>query len=177
MDIGKKVKDLRESKGYSVREMAKLCGLSPSLVSQVERNVSSPSISTLLKMAEILHVPVGSFFSEVEHEKQIVRKRERRKFIYPDHTTTYEFANPPELDRELRTLVVTLQPMQYTSNQKVSHQDKEICFVVAGEVSVEFEDSTHLLQEGDSIVFNSQNPHRFYNKSEREAQFLLIIYK
>jgi transcriptional regulator with XRE-family HTH domain len=177
MDLGKKIKDLRESRGYSIREFAKLCDLSPSLVSQVERNVSSPSISSLVKMANVLHIPVGHFFEEKEKGKHIVRKDERRKLIYPDHTTAYEFATPPELDGELRVLIVTLKAKEYTSKQKVSHQDKEVCFIKKGQITVEFENTCFVLEEGDTMTFNSQNPHRFYNALESEAQFLLVVYK
>lgn len=178
MDIGKKIKDLRESKSYSVREMAKLCELSPSLVSQVERNVASPSIASLVKIAEVLNVPVGHFFEEQEKRSHIVRKHERRKLIYPDHAAMYELATPQELDGELRVLIVTLKPKQYSSMERISHHDdKEICFVLKGKVTVEFENSSFVLEEGDSIVFNSQNPHRFYNPSEDEVQFQLVVLK
>jgi transcriptional regulator with XRE-family HTH domain len=177
MNIGKKIKDLRESKGYSVREFAKLCELSPSLVSQVERNVSSPSISSLVKMAAVLDFPVGHFFEEQQQENHIVRKSERRKLIYPDRTSTYELATPPESDGEFRMLVVTLKAKEYSSENRVSHQDKEVCFVMQGKVEIEFETGGHILEAGDTISFNSQDPHRFYNPAESEAQFLLAVHK
>jgi transcriptional regulator with XRE-family HTH domain len=177
MNIGKKIKNLRESKGYSVREFAKLCELSPSLVSQVERNVSSPSISSLVKMAAVLHFPVGHFFEEQQMENHIVRKSERRKLIYPDSTSTYELATPPESDGEFRILAVTLKAKEYSSEHKVSHQDKEVCYVMQGTVEIEFETGRFILEAGDTISFNSQDPHRFYNPSESEAQFLLAVYK
>jgi transcriptional regulator with XRE-family HTH domain len=177
MDIGKKLKDLRESKGYSVREFAKRCDLSPSLVSQVERSVSSPSISSLVKMAEVLQIPVGHFFEEHDNGNHIIRKAERRKLVYPNHTTTYEFATPPEMDGEFRVLLVTLQAKEYSSEHKVSHQDKEFCFVIEGTVEIEIENSHITLEEGDAMTFNSQAPHRFYNPLEKEVRFLLAINK
>lgn len=177
MNIGKKIKELRESKGYSVREFAKLCELSPSLVSQVERNVSSPSISSLVKMAEVLHFPVGHFFEEQQQENHIVRKTERRKLTYPDRTSTYELATPPESDGEFRMLIVTLKSKEYSSEHKVSHQDKEVCFVMQGTVEIEFENRRFILEEGDTITFNSQDPHRFFNPLKSDVQFLLAVHK
>jgi transcriptional regulator with XRE-family HTH domain len=177
MEIGCKIKELREYKGYSIREFAKLCELSPSLVSQVERDIASPSLSSLVKMAEVLGCPVGYFFGEQEAGQVIVRQGDRRKLVLPDHTLTYELATPSESDGEVRMLIVTLEPGQYSSDRKISHQDKEICFVLEGEVKVEFEQISHLLTQGDTITFDSQDPHRFFNHTHLGVRMMLIIYK
>ncbi|RXT15461.1 helix-turn-helix domain-containing protein [Ammoniphilus sp. CFH 90114] len=177
MDIGNKIKTLREHHGYSVREFSKLCSLSPSLVSQVERNQASPSIASLIKMAEVLQCPVGSFFEEKEAGQFIVRKDERRRLHFASHTNSYELITPSEMDGEVRVLLMTLQPGQYSSENKLNHKGKETLFVQCGTVEVEFSNTTHLLHAGDSITFESQNEHRFHNPSKESAQILLIVIK
>ncbi len=153
-----------------------LCELSASLVSQVERNLASPSIASLVKMAEILGCPVGTFFEENKTEQLVVRKSERRKLILPHHKQAYELATPSELDGSVRVLVVTLEPGEYSSMKKTTHQDKEICFVLHGEVEIEIDLTVHRLQDGDTLVFDSSDPHRFYNPTNCQSQFMLIVY-
>ncbi|RAL24042.1 helix-turn-helix domain-containing protein [Thermoflavimicrobium daqui] len=176
MDIGTKIKYFREQKGYSIREFAKLCHLSPSLISQVERNIASPSIASLVKMAEVLNCPVGSFFEDSPNHQIVVKKNERRKLILPYHKVDYELATPSQFDGEVRVLAITLPPKEYSSETKVSHQNKEICFVIAGSIQVLFEQTSYYLEVGDSISFDSSNSHQFFNPGSNEAQFLLIVY-
>lgn len=179
MEIGKKIKEFRKEKGYTLQKFSDLCGLSVSLISQVERNLASPSMQSLVKMAEVLQTPVGWFFEDNDKEKDqiIVKKSERRKLTLPNHTAIYELLTPGELDGSIRMLLITLEPNQFSSTQKFSHSGKEICFAFKGSTLVEFNNKEHLLDEGDSITFNSEKLHRFFNPTTSQTKLLLIVYK
>lgn len=179
MEIGEKIKELRKHRGFTLQEFADLCGLSVSLISQVERNLASPSIQSLVKMAEVLHTPVGWFFEDRDKEKDqiIVKKSERRRLSLPNHTTIYELLTPTELDGNIRMLHITLEPNQLSTTQKFGHSGKEICFAIQGSIKVEFNNDEYLLNEGDCIAFNSEKPHRFYNPTDTQTKLLLVLHK
>lgn len=179
MDIGEKIKEIRKELGYTLQEFADLCGLSVSLISQVERNLASPSIQSLVKMAEVLQTPVGSFFENGDKEKDqiIVKKSERRTLSLPNHTTGYELLTPGELDGNIRVLFITLEPNQFSSTQKFGHSGKEICVAFQGSIRVEFENHEYVLDEGDSIAFNSEKSHRFYNPTKTQTKLFLVLHK
>lgn len=178
MDIGYQIKQFRTSRGLSLRDFAEKCELSPSLVSQVERNVASPSIQSLIKMAEVLNVPVASFFEEKEKEAQIiVKKDKRRKLTLPENDLVYELLTPSSLDSEVRLLTLQLEPNQYSPPDKIQHNDQEICFVITGNIDVIFDHKVYHLEQGDTISFDSNSPHHFFNPAKIEAKFLLVVYK
>ncbi len=177
MDIGAKVKTLRSEKGYTLREFAEQCKLSPSLVSQVERNATSPSIQTLIKMGEVLGIPVGRFFEEAEEARKqsVVRREQRRKLELPDHIPVYELLTPAHMDGDVRLLRVVLEAGQYSSSEKVEHHDTETCYVLSGEVHVVFPHTEQRLYAGDTISFRSTTPHQFYNPGLTQTELLLVI--
>jgi transcriptional regulator with XRE-family HTH domain len=178
MDIGRKIKKKRDEKGYTLKEFSQLCNLSISLVSQVERNLASPSINSLVKMAEVFGCSVGDFFesNERNNDQIIVKKEERRKLSLPQHLTTYELLTPNELDGTVRMVSLTLKPYHYSSTKPFSHSGKEICYTLKGRLKIEFDQSEYELEEGDCISFNSEKAHRFYNPTENDSEFLLVLY-
>lgn len=175
MNIGKIIQHLRKRKGYSLREFGQRCSLSPSLISQVERGIVSPSIDSLVKIAEVLNCSISAFFEESTASEILIRADQRRKLMLPGHNTVFELATPMETDNSLRILIVNLEPGQYSSEQQLDHSDKEVCFVLEGTIQAELGDTKHSLNKGDSLTYQAKTPHNFYNPTSHQAVFMLVV--
>ena len=96
INIGEKITQYRKSKGLSIRELAKLANVTPSLLSQIERGLANPSVNSLKSIANALSTPLFTFFtSEVVKEDLIVRGDNRKKVILPgEDNVIYEMLTP-----------------------------------------------------------------------------------
>ena len=95
INIGEKIAQYRKRKGLSIRELAKLANVTPSLLSQIERGLANPSVNSLKSIANALSTPLFTFFtSEVVKEDLIVRGDNRKKVILPgEDNVIYEKGN------------------------------------------------------------------------------------
>lgn len=176
MEIGGRIKQLRQYRNLSVRQIAAHASISPSMLSQIERNAANPSLDTLVQLAKALGVPVGSLFEPEQPNETIVRKSARRKLKLPGIDVTYELLTAPALDKQLRVLHVDIGGCRSTSIDPITHDDLEVCVVTVGEVDVEIRGEMYTLFAGDAMSFDSRIPHRFTNRNDAAAQILLVVY-
>src|SRR4030067_1703473 len=115
--VGEKIKELREKKGRSLKDLAELTGFSTALLSQMENHLVSPSLGTIIKLAGALEVRVGDFWGETEGEPfTIVRKDERKRvsrFASKDgvkYGYAYESLVFEKKNRHMEPFIVTLEP-------------------------------------------------------------------
>ena len=95
--IGEKIKFIRTEKGITGKELAEKAEVTPGYISQIERNLISPSLSVLMRIAEVLEIPLVSLFTEEEEEQvTVIRKDKRTKIQFADINMEYLFAPWPE---------------------------------------------------------------------------------
>jgi len=170
MKIGKIIRNLRLAKNIKLQQLAEMTNISISGLSQIERDLSNPSLTTLVKIAKALEVPIVSLFldseKELENKAVIIRDKERRKIIVPDLETVYEPLSPLKDAR----VEFTLARMEEGKKQKVlvTHEGEEHIYVIKGALEVRIENETYLLREGDSIYFKSSFGHAFRNAGKGE---------
>lgn len=164
MDLGSKIKELRRKRGMTLQQVAEKSGLSPSLLSQIERNLVSTSVGSLWKIAEALGVPIGYFFFDKGEEDSyfVVKKDKRKKIVLPESKVTYELLSP-DLKRRIEFLIVEIQPGECNTEEKIAHEGEECGLVLKGKLKVKWGEREFVLEEGDSIYFDSTVPHRFQN--------------
>ena len=93
--IGEKIKFIRTEKGITGKELAEKAEVTPGYISQIERNLISPSLSVLMRIAEVLEIPLVSLFTEEEEEQvTVIRKDKRTKIQFADINMEYQFATP-----------------------------------------------------------------------------------
>jgi len=173
LSIGSKIRQVRESKGISIKEVSQKTNLSSSFISQAERDLVSPSIASLREIAKALNVPIFYFFDD-DINGHVVRKNNRRKFSMPDSKITYELLSP-DLNREMEIVLITLAKGQYTFEHPFSHEGEESACCIKGRVEVTLGLEKYTLEEGDAIYFKCDIPHRFHNVGEDEAKVLCSI--
>ncbi|PKM80018.1 MAG: XRE family transcriptional regulator [Firmicutes bacterium HGW-Firmicutes-14] len=182
-DIGKKLKKLREKKKMTLDELAQQSGVTSSYISQVERALINPSIAKLSAMAKGLGISLGELFnngstteSRSNHNPlnvQIVRKDMRKSFSLPKSNTEY-FLLSPDLKRKIE-FVLTVAPPFSSSGEDIYHEGEEACFILKGTMLLIIESQQYVLNEGDSVYFDSTLPHRWENQSSEELRAVWVI--
>ncbi len=181
--VGERIKELRERKGLSLKEVADLTGFSTALLSQMENHLVSPSLGTIIKMARALSVKVGDFLGETEGEPfTIVRKDERKmvsRFASKEgvkYGYSYESLGFDKKDRHMEPFIVTLEPATVKAAKTSVHEGEEFIFVLEGEMEVILGDHTDILYPGDSIYYDSTIPHKVQCHQDKVTRILAVIY-
>ena len=92
--VGALVLQLRREAGFSIGSLAAAAGLSPGLLSQIERGQGNPSLTTLIKLSQALKVPVGRFFDTKDQGGALVRREDRRRLEVAEDNLIYELLTP-----------------------------------------------------------------------------------
>lgn len=173
---GDYLKQLRKSGSYTLARLSEETGYTASFLSQIERGLKEPSLTTLRKLSETLEVPIASFFSaEASDAAQpsrqtggcsIVRKNARPEVVIPGLATKCEFVTEPssgDAGHLLHGIIYTLFPGCDVSEGLVNHTYDECIYVLSGETTVLLTDQSIHLQEGDCIYINASTRHNFRN--------------
>lgn len=176
MNFGKIIKELRLQHNMTLRDLAKLSGCSISFLSQLERDLISPTVASLRKIADALGVTITSFFDNDETEKDsvVVRKNERVRLGSKASKVTYESLKPRGANSVLEPLYHILEKGAYSGDDYNVHLGEEFVFVMKGQVEITLDNRTMVLSEGDSAVYNSNIPHRWKNTFDGETILLWV---
>ncbi len=181
--VGEKIKELREKKGLSLKDLSELTGFSTALLSQMENHLVSPSLGTIIKLARALEVKVGDFLGETKGEPfTIVRKDERKRvsrFASKDgvkYGYSYESLGFEKKDRHMEPFIVTLEPATVPTTKTSVHEGEEFIFVLEGEMEVILGNHTDVLYPGDSIYYDSTIPHRVQCHKDKVTKILAVLY-
>ena len=171
VDIGEKIKTLRKSKKLNIADLAKKSELSSGLISQIERNMVTPSIASLYKIAKALDTSVGSLLEEEPSldKNPIVKKGERKRLMASSNDAFYELLSPDLNNRKIEFLHITIKVGEQSYNELVAHEGEECGLVLKGRLMVKMKDTEYILEEGDSIYFDSTIPHRYVNVGDEEC--------
>ncbi|HHW14789.1 MAG TPA: cupin domain-containing protein [Firmicutes bacterium] len=175
MQIGPAIRNLRTQKKLTLKQFAAATGLSQSLISQVERDLASPSVVSLWKMAKALDVPVGYFFESAARENCVVRRHERKRLMFSSSKVIYELLSPRRA-KNLEFLMIHIEPGEESGDQELAHPGEECGVVISGRLEVELGEEKIVLEEGDSIYFESTIPHRLRNPGTEPVVAVWVDY-
>jgi transcriptional regulator with XRE-family HTH domain/quercetin dioxygenase-like cupin family protein len=196
-DIGRRLAAHRAQRGMRVAELAREVGVTPSLISQIERGMSRPSVSTLFAIAQALDVPVDAFFREPQQppaaaaqpdeppgsggpdapgagDGRYAVRRGGRAVIDIEGGVRWERLTRSTLDH-LDFFELVYEPGAESHPRQYTHPGTEMVLVMSGclEITIGFE--RYLLEPGDSIDFPSSMPHRYVNPSTQTARAVTVI--
>ncbi|MEC9488896.1 MAG: cupin domain-containing protein [Halanaerobium sp.] len=173
MEIGNKLKKLRLDKDLTLQELARKTGLSTSFISQVERELTSPSLSSLKKITDALDVTLAYLFADEDKHLQVIRKDDVKKVLTTDNGKV-NFTFLLSSGQAMEVSLAELQPGSCTGADKYYHHGEELAYVLEGEVTVSVEDDEYVLEEGDALYFQSNRPHRIQNDGDVIARAIWI---
>lgn len=176
VSIGKKLRDLRISRGFSLRSLADRSGLNVNTLSLIENGKSSPSVSTLQQLAQALNVPIGSFFTSEPAQKRVVFTSAQKRPQISFGSTKMDNLGKDLAGNAVQPFIVTLQPGMGSGERKIIHTGYELVLCLNGCIHYQIEEEEYWLKSGDSLVFEAHLPHCWENAEENIAQFLLVLY-
>ena len=181
--VGEKIRELRESKGLSLQDMANRTGYSSALLSQVENHFISPPLGGLIKIAKALEVKVGTFFGDEPRESYAIVRKDERKHISRfaskegvSYGYSYESLGFDKKDRQMEPFLVTLEPATVKSEKLSSHDGEEFIFVLEGEMEAILGDHKDVLHPGDCIYYDSTIPHKVQCHREVSTKILAVLW-
>jgi len=181
-NVGKRVKEVREGRGLSLKDISQRTDLDISLLEQIEQGTVAPPLGTVIKLAKALEMKMGYFISgEQDLPYTIVRHKDRKIISRYDarkgehYGYEYHSLAPHKRDRHMEPFLVTLAPAA-TEEERSTHDGQEFIFVLDGVMEVRLGEEIHLLEPGDAIYYDSTVPHLVKCHGERQTVILAVIY-
>jgi transcriptional regulator with XRE-family HTH domain len=166
--LGANIRRVRKRRGLTIEQVGEASGMSISFISQVERNLISPSVNSLQKISRALGIQIGGFFEEPSTASPVIRANERPRLIYHNRTEE-EYLLTPIKSKYLQVLFYRLKPGATSGDTPYSHDSDEECgIVLKGQLEVSVDHEKYLLNAGDTITFESHSPHTWRNPSKKE---------
>jgi transcriptional regulator with XRE-family HTH domain len=188
MELGRKIKALRIQQQLTLEQLAQKSGLSTGVLSQVERDLSKPRVTTLQKISKALNISLSSLFSdnglstngELNTETQkpdsgfvaVVRKEQRKKVLMPWGTTMEMLC--PDLRHKIEFMYLVYPPGTKV-DEIYSHQGEECGLVLEGTFKGVVGGQEITLEEGDSVYYDSSLPHRWENIGDKIVRAIWVI--
>ena len=173
--LGKKLRELRSVKGWTLKQMAEMSNLNINTLSLIEKDKTSPSLYTLQRLASALEVPIKDFFEPVDPATPVV-------FVTADQRTKVhsEKADISNLGKGLKSstlepFVLTMEKYANSGGRTLIHSGYEFVYCLAGKILYYVQEVEYTLTPGDSLLFAAQLGHRWENIYGGESQLLLVL--
>ncbi|NNG03063.1 MAG: cupin domain-containing protein [Inquilinus sp.] len=173
VDIGPRLRRLREMHGLSQRELAKRAGVSNATISLIEQNRASPSVGSLKKVLDGIPVTMADFFSADEPAReQVFFSADAFVEMAGEGGLSLRRVGRQTAGRSMEILHERYAPGADTGPTLLRHEAEEGGVVIRGRVEVTVGDQRHVLGPGDAYYFDSRLPHRFRNTGTEEAEIV-----
>lgn len=176
-DLGAKIKSIRLMRGLSQKQLADLTGVTPSTISQVEKNLIYPSLPALFRIAESLSIEVATFFKDHGLDKDI--------FVYPAEQQSAavldNFAKedadamwllPPDIESQVDALVIKIKPGKKLAGHFFAHKGEELGYLITGRLEMVIDNHIHQINPGDTVFLPKDIPGQWCNTSEVVSELL-----
>lgn len=175
LNLGHKVQYFRKKNGLSIRDLAALTSLSPSMLSQIENNSVNPSINALRSVAAALNVPLFQFFkSDTPLNERIVRKGNNMIIGHPDEDAMYKLLTP-NTNSTIEFCLMEIPAGEASSDIPRKHDGEEVTYVISGQVDLEMDGNIYHMLQGDSVQIPPQSPHRWVNNYSEEFKAVFAV--
>lgn len=176
--FGGKLRAVRERRGVTLKAVASKAGVSESLVSQIERNKVSPSIDTLLSIADVLGIDYEYLFSDYRKKGrvEIIRAHER-SITTQGLVTMSRLSMQEEIPHEhsVDAFMLEVEVSGQTGDLEYGHAGREFGIVLEGSAELLYGDDSYALQKGDTVSFSSRIPHILKNTGETPLKAVWIV--
>ncbi len=169
-DLGAQLRRCRKDAGLTMQYVADNAGLSVGFISQVERGLTVPSLSSLRAIAGVLGKPISRFLDQPSGSADATRGGDRVSYSIGDGPLSYERISAKFPGSTIRSVIVHEPPGHRA--EPISHVGEELFYVLAGELTVEIEGERTILRQGDSIHFDSTKTHSIWNHTSQAASLL-----
>lgn len=182
--VGAKIKKLREERELSVAQLAELTGLAEEQIQRIEENIDIPSLAPLIKIARVLSVRLGTFLDgEEKTGPTICRQNEEADTISFSNNAllsrkhmNYRSLAKSKSDRHMEPFIIDVEPIEDINFTLSQHEGEELIYVLEGTMEICYGDQSYILEQGDSIYYDSIIPHHVHAAKGGAAKVLAVIY-
>ena len=189
---GSRIREMRKRRGLALKEVAEATGYTIGHISQIERDLKSPSLVALRKIAACLNCSEvwlimddselsakSSEEGKKSKESYLMRKENRIPMKIPEIDVSYSIFTPSKLpnaqEAQMTGLIVRLKPNTWVTEKMISHGNyDESLLLLKGELELRIDNSTYMIYEGDSFYIPKNCLHNYLNTSNEEAT--IIVY-
>jgi len=183
LHIGKKIRVLRKNRGLVFQDLSYRTGLSKPLLSQIEKEVVSPPIATLLKISKALSVNIGFFSQDNDPEEKVVLVRrdeskviDSRYFGKEESGYYYEALAYKRSKKYMEPFLVEFKRKKADRLSYFSHEREEFIYLLEGTLEFRTENEQYVLNPGDSLYFESSIPHAYRALERKNTKALTVVY-
>ena len=175
VNIGERLRELREARNISMRTLATKSGLSANALSMIERGKASPSVSTLYKLADALGVSITMFFASDLQRKQVVflKADERTRMSFT--RGVFEGLGGEKFIGRVEPFMLTLDNGANSGPRSMTHTGHEFVFCMRGKLEYQVEREIFQMAPGDSLLFAAQLKHKWRNTGKTVAAAVIVI--
>jgi quercetin dioxygenase-like cupin family protein len=178
--VGDKLRALRLKKKMGLVELGQHSGLSPGMLSKIERGRLVPTLPTLLRIALVFSVGLEHFFADPGKRPSlaVVRKKDRQRF--PERqgekqpSYFFESLDFPAVDRKLNSYYVEFEEVPVERIRRHQHPGAEVVYVIEGKLIMRVGDEDHALAAGDSMYFDPSVPHAYRRDGARACRAVVV---
>lgn len=175
VNVGASLRAIRNRQGLSIRALAELSGLNVNTLSMIENNKTSPSVSTLQRLATALRVPITAFFDlGREHPSVVFQRAGQRRRVVFEHGSLENLGGGLSLHGGI-PLLVSLNPGSTSGAEPIVHTGLEFVYCLEGCLTYIVGEDRYDLEPGDNLLFEARLPHRWGNFSSQPSRSLLIL--
>lgn len=182
--VGKKIKNIRESKNIQIEELAERSGLSAVQITSIEESENLPSLAPLIKIARVLGVRLGTFLDDNDELGPVISRKNTKKESISfssgavnarTHMEYFSLAGHKS-GRHMEPFVIDIQPDAKKEFVLSAHEGEEFIYVLEGEIEINYGKETYILEQGDSIFYDSIVEHHVHAKEGKAAKILAVVY-
>ena len=178
LNIGSRLGDLRKRKKMTLDQLSSKSGVSKSILSQIERNISNPTVSTMMRIADALEETLSGFFMNIDEGKSspIETSKETPNISSKDGLCELSILGAGETVSWLQWYVLTMKPKGKLPSKSHGSNTFENITVISGEVVVHLKKQSETLKAGDTFRFPTNQEHTLMNKSKTISKILMVNY-
>lgn len=174
-DVGVRLREMRQSRNLSMRALARASGLSTNALSMIERGLTSPSVSTLYKLADALEIPVTSFFRQVQPRRSVIFTESSTRQAAPFSAGFFEDLGGLAFDGRVEPFMLILDPGATSGDYDITHTGHEFVICLEGQIEYEVDEQLYLLNPFDTLLFSSHLRHSWRNPGMDKAKVAIIL--
>ena len=164
MDIGGKIRELRNLKGLTQEELADRAELTKGFISQVERNLTSPSIAALMDSVQCLGTTAGDFFNEAPEEQIVFGQHDYFEKEDPEYGNLVKWIIPNAQKNGMEPILLTLTPGGSTWPDN-PHEGEEFGYIISGSLSIHLGNKVYSAKKGESFYYTADKKHFLTSKN------------
>jgi len=184
LQIGRKVRRLRQEQRLTLQQLADGTGLSKPLLSQIENDQVIPPLATLLRIAKALRVNLHHFFQEEGDSEKCILVRAGERKPQPRRNAgdpaappyTYHSLAAGKRLRNMEPFLVEFDACNWQEEMLVSHQGEEFLFLLEGELELHYGDQVMTMHPGDSVYYDSTEPHGYVAVGSGRPRAVAVVY-